>query len=138
MWWPGRIPANKVCGELAATIDLLPTFAELSGAKTPQDRGIDGRSIVSLIEDKPDAKTPHDAYFYRTEAVRSGKWKLKGDQLYDLSADISESKNVAVANPDVALRLSQLLVDHRAELKANARPSGAIAGAKKKRRKPKK
>ena len=133
MWWPGRIPAAKVCEELAGTIDLLPTFAELSGAKPAPDRKIDGASIVSLIENRPGAKTPHDAYFYRTHAVRSGKWKLINKQLYDLSNDISESTNVAAENPRVVERLSKLLSDHRAELKANARPSGAIAGTQKKR-----
>ena len=32
-WAPGRIPAGEVCSSLAATIDLLPTFAKLAGAR---------------------------------------------------------------------------------------------------------
>ena len=33
MWWPGKVPPGKVCHELAASIDLLPTLAKLSGGK---------------------------------------------------------------------------------------------------------
>ena len=44
MWWPGKIPAGKVCHEVAATIDLLPTLAKLSGGKL-SDRRIDGKDI---------------------------------------------------------------------------------------------
>ena len=39
MWWPGTIPAGSVCSTPAMTIDVLPTVAELIGAKLPdQDR----------------------------------------------------------------------------------------------------
>ena len=34
--WPGKIPAGTVCNELAATIDIFPTIAHLTGAK-PSD-----------------------------------------------------------------------------------------------------
>src|SRR5262245_20526955 len=42
MWWPGTIPADTTCSEVAATMDLLPTFAALAGAELPKDRTIDG------------------------------------------------------------------------------------------------
>jgi arylsulfatase A len=28
-WWPGQIPAQRVCGEFLATLDVLPTLARL-------------------------------------------------------------------------------------------------------------
>ncbi len=126
MWWPGRIPAGRVCSELAGTIDLFPTFAALSGAKLPADRAIDGKSIVPLIEGREGAKTPHAAYFYRTEGVRCGQWKLKGKELFDLAGDISEEHNVAKDHPDVAARLKGLLDAHKEELLKNRRPSGEV------------
>ncbi len=91
-----------------------------------------------MIEGRPDAKTPHDAYFYRTEAVRSGKWKLKGKELFDLSADMAESKNLANENPDVVERLKKLLAEHKAELSKNKRPAGQVGASPAKKKKKKK
>lgn len=122
MRWPTRIPTGSVCDEITATIDLLPTIAEFSGAPLPKDGVIDGKSIAALLEGKTDAKTPHETYFYRTKAVRSGKWKLIEGKLYDLHTDISESTNLADENPEVVTKLKQLLEDHKAEMKAEGRP----------------
>ena len=126
MRWPGRIPAGKTCDEIAASIDLLPTIAEWCGAPAPADRIIDGKSIVPLMEGKANARTPHNAYFYRTNGVRSGKWKLINGQLFDLEADIAESTNVAEKFPEVAGRLKQQLENHIADMKANGRPPAYI------------
>ena len=139
-WSPGRIPAGKTRSEIAATIDLLPTFADYAGAEVPNDRVIDGRNIRDLLEGKDGSKSPHDAYFYLTDAVRQGKWKLhvkarstvKGQPvgklpaLYDLSTDIAETINVAAEHPEVVARLKKLLDAHAADLEANARPVGRI------------
>ena len=125
MWWPGRIPAGKDCSEVAGSIDLLPTISEISGACLPGKK-IDGRSILPLLEGKADAKSPHEGYFYRTQGVRSGKWKLLGGSLYDLAEDIGESKNVAKEHPEVVARLKGLLQAHKDELSKNRRPAGNV------------
>lgn len=124
MWWPGRIPAGKVCGEIAASMDLFPTCAEIAGAKLPEGRIIDGRSLLPILEAREGARSPHAAFFYRTEAVRSGKWKLKGKALYNLESDIGEAKDVAGENPEVFQRLSDLLAAHKKDLARNKRPEG--------------
>jgi len=134
MCWPGRIPAGKVCGELAGTIDILPTIAALSGAKLPEKK-IDGKDITPLIEARPNAKTPHKAYFYRTKGVRSGNWKFIDKQLFDLSADISESKNLAAENPEIVARLKKLLEAHKAEMAKEKRPCGRVGSAQPKKKK---
>ncbi len=126
MRWPGRIPAGTECQEVVGTIDLLPTFAELSGTQAPQDRIIDGRSIVPIIEGRPGARAPRDAFFYRTQGVRVGPWKLINGELYHLGKDIGETNNVASDNPDVVKRLSDLLEAHKAELNRNKRPAGTL------------
>ena len=137
MRWPGRIPANAVCRELAVTLDILPTLAKLAGADLPKDRIIDGKDIGPLISGQPGAKTPHEAFFYywaqHLQAVRSGNWKLHfphsypkpapvggnalpgkyanesiGLELFDLEADIGEKSNVAAMHPDVVKRLEAL------------------------------
>ncbi len=132
MRWPAKIPAGKVCSELCGTIDLLPTFAQLAGAEMPADRVIDGRDIRSLMEGRPGAASPHEAYYYyrgnNLEAVRSGKWKLrrvkKKIELYDLEADISEKKNLAGEHPEIVERLAGLMEKFDRELKENVRPAG--------------
>ncbi len=126
---PGTIPAGYVCRELATTMDLLPTFAALVGARVPQDRKIDGKNIWPLLTN-PDAKSPHKAFFYyletQLEAVRSGKWKLilphkHRDKpvpmaLYDLENDIGEQTDVSAQHPQVVKRLTALADEMRKEL----------------------
>jgi hypothetical protein len=62
------------------------------------------------------ATAPHDTLFWRSggpggnNAVRRGNWKLvrlgKGEpELYDLAADIGESKNIAAEHPQVVKEL---------------------------------
>lgn len=80
MRWPGVIPPGSVCTEMATTMDLLPTIAKIAGTEAPTDRIIDGKDIGPLLRGEPDARTPHQAFFYYKgnglEAVRSGDWKL--------------------------------------------------------------
>ena len=139
-YWPGKIPAGTTCDEIAATIDVLPTFAKLAGAKVPDDRVIDGRDIWPLLSGQAGATSPHDAYFFRGQAVREGKWKLhlsarqsvkkRPDQkfpaLYDLSTDIGEDNNVAADNPEIVARLTKRLAEHKEEIARNARPVGTM------------
>ncbi len=78
--WPGHIPIGRTCREPAMTIDLLPTFARLSGANLPS-RKIDGLDIWPLLSGLRGAKTPHQAFWIyynqnELQAVRGGRWKL--------------------------------------------------------------
>jgi arylsulfatase A-like enzyme len=79
MWWPGTIPADTTCSTPAMTIDLLPTIAYLADAPLPKLK-IDGKNIWPLIDGKPDAKSPHEAYYFyygkQLQAIRMGRWKL--------------------------------------------------------------
>jgi arylsulfatase A len=155
MRWPGRLPAGHVCLELAASLDLLPTFAKLAGTHAPADRVIDGRDIWPLMSGQPGAKTPHEAFYYygadlfgepgakgpsrgfdvpKLQAIRSGDWKLhltesepqRGTALYDLGSDAGETKNVFESNPDVVKRLEQMARSFNEELKKNIRPLGHL------------
>jgi arylsulfatase A len=132
--WPGKIPAGKVCNEVCASIDLLPTFTKLAGGQVPADRVIDGRDIWPLMSGAPGANSPHKAFFYyrgnKIEAVRSERWKLRLDkqtELYDLKTDISEKNNLAVRHPEIVKRLRNIMEEFDRELKANARPPGKTA-----------
>jgi arylsulfatase A-like enzyme len=164
--WPGRVPPGRECAEPAMTIDLLPTVAKLADAPLPSDRIIDGNDIWPLLAGEAGAKSPHEVlYFYwgrELHAVRSGKWKLHlphtyrtvdgagaggkdGKQplanidlsLFDLEADVGETKNVAADHPDVLNRLMAYAERARADLgdtltkraAKNVRPAGQYVGA---------
>lgn len=144
--WPGKIPAGTVCREPAMTIDLLPTFAELSGADRSGDLPIDGLTITPLLLAQPEAKSPHEAlYFYwgrELQAIRSGRWKLHfphkyrsldgppgadgkpapylereiGLSLYDLQSDPGEKSDLAAQHPDLVEQLSRLADAAREDL----------------------
>ena len=131
--WPGKIPAGTTCGELACSMDLLPTLAKLAGGSAPTDRIIDGRDIWPLISGEKDAKTPREAFFYYyrgdLQAVRAGDWKLHlprkqsaAVQLYNLQDDIGEQTNVAEANPDVVRRLTAFAQACREDLGSGQQP----------------
>lgn len=138
-WSPGRLPAGRVSDEVAGNIDILPSFAAMAGAALPKDRKIDGQDLTPLLTGRKGAKSRHQAYYHylmnNLRAVRSGEWKLHASgELYNLSEDIGESRNVAAANPAVMARLEQKLEEARADLGdgdrpgANCRPVGKAKG----------
>lgn len=133
--WPGQIPAGTVCGELVTLMDLYPTLARLAGANLPTDRVIDGKNIGPLLFGKPNAESPHEAFYYyhvnELRAVRGGPWKLylptKSDgtlRLYNLKKDLKETENLVDERPDVVARLKGLLQKARRDLGEKGRQGG--------------
>jgi len=142
--WPGKIPAGSVCKVPAMTIDLLPTLAKFAGAELPR-LPIDGKDVGLLLTEPGSAKPAQEAYFFywgqQLQAVRAGKWKLHFPHVYqalksggsdgqpgvyvrqsleltlfDLEADVGESKNVAAAHADVVTRITAMADRVRADL----------------------
>lgn len=113
--WPGKIAPGRVSELPWYFPDLMPTFAEITGAKVPADT--DGISILPELigEAAAGRKQVRHEYFYwefvGQTAVRSGEWKAiqpkpsAAWELYNLRNDVSESKNLAEARPDVLTRL---------------------------------
>ncbi|MDG2219843.1 MAG: sulfatase-like hydrolase/transferase [Rubripirellula sp.] len=110
-WWPGKIRAGSTCDGMAVAMDLLPTFAEIAGAKlakeTPpgspdDDRTPDGISLANVL--LSGAEPPPRRVFFGYEpklgtAMRDGPWKMiiKEDrgQLFHLGRDPGEQNNLA-------------------------------------------
>jgi arylsulfatase A-like enzyme len=125
-WWPGKIPPGTSTDAITSMMDILPTFAKLAGAKLPADRKLDGVDLWPVLVGNPSQPPRNEFFYYRglkLEAVRSGPWKLhlalpdgapgepKGKprpQLFNLTEDLGETKNVAEANPEVVRRLQAL------------------------------
>lgn len=115
--WRGRIPAGRTSDHLGYFPDVLPTIAELTGAKAPA--GIDGISIVPELfgEAAAGRKQPKHDYLYWEiagwTAIRQGDWRAvrpaKGKwELYDLAKDPSESKDVSTTNATILQGLVEL------------------------------
>jgi uncharacterized sulfatase len=115
-YWPGRIAPRQVSSELAVAMDLYTTLVQLAGAELPDDRSIDGKDIMPLLESG--AGSPHEYFFYvyprRLEAVRDAEWKLRitrdgsdriVTELFHLTVDPYERFNVAGQHPEVVERL---------------------------------
>lgn len=79
---PGQIPADSVCSSVAATIDILPTLANLTGAKLPE-KSLDGVNIWPMLSGKQ-KQVDRDVLLYweawTLTAARLGKWKVRFTQ----------------------------------------------------------
>jgi arylsulfatase A-like enzyme len=115
--WPDKIEAGRVSDLLFYQPDVLPTLAELSGAKPPSD--IDGLSILpELLGSQATGREQdqHDLLYWeygQQTAVRMRHWKAiqprkEGPwELYSLSDDISEADNIADRQPEILARMKQ-------------------------------
>ena len=78
MRWPDKIPKGLVSNQLAATIDILPTIAAVTGAELPP-KPIDGVNIESIIYGNSETSPRNEYYYYYSGeliAVRNDKMKL--------------------------------------------------------------
>lgn len=120
--WPGVIRPGVTLDFLGAFWDILPTFAELAGAKSRPN--IDGISFAATLTGKSSQKQ-HDYLYWELhekggkQAVRQGKWKAvrlnvmdkPGGvvELYDLSKDPGETRNLTPQFPAKAKELGQIM-----------------------------
>ena len=95
--WPGVIEAGKVDDMLIDSSDILPTFADLAGAKLPTNKVIDGHSFLPQLMGKK--RNPREWIFIELGNkwyVREAKWKLNREgELFDMSNAPFEEKLVS-------------------------------------------
>ena len=104
LWGPDRVPAGTTCDKIASTLDVLPTFAALAGAKVPDDRVIDGEDISHLFHGDFDKANPDKAFFYylrvHLQAVRQGPWKLHLPREQEPIGAAPFNRNIHIAPAD--------------------------------------
>lgn len=106
MQWKGKLPAGRLYKAPVLSADIYATAAELAGKPVPRDRPIDGANLLPFLTGTSNGR-PHDVLFWRLgnrTAIRAGDWKLLRNsrrranaawELYDLSRDLGESRNLA-------------------------------------------
>lgn len=121
-------------------LDAFATGLAVAGVTPPRDVKFDGVDLMPHLTGK--VKTPpHERLFWRmrqesqvTHAVREDNWKAirigkKPVELYDLAADIAESKNLASEKPEVVERLTAAIDAWDKELAPSA-TTGKIPSGK--------
>ncbi|MEO0416250.1 MAG: sulfatase-like hydrolase/transferase, partial [Verrucomicrobiota bacterium] len=110
--WPGKIDAGTESAVPVIGSDIFSTVLDIVDIPLPDDRTIDGVSMVPAFQGKSlERPVP---LFWRTHiappsshaAMRIGDWKIVADvnlekfQLYDIQNDWQETKDLASENPE--------------------------------------
>lgn len=129
--WPGKLAPGVCSDRIAAHIDLLPTILDSCGVPVPQGLKLDGRSLLPLWKREP-GNWPERALFFQMHrgdvpvryhncAVRTQQWKFVHAtgfatdsfigptkfQLFDMTADPYETRDVAAEHPQVVADLQR-------------------------------
>ena len=125
--WPGKIPPGTETAEVLSHLDILPLCLNAGGGKPYKDRILDGRDPLPVLAGK--AKSPHEELVFfvrRAGALWNRGLKIVREtptepwELYDLHADPTESKNLAVQRPKDVARLNARYEAWLQELKKDA------------------
>ena len=122
--YPDHLQVGVERDQIAVAADWFPTILELAGIPS-KGYDFDGSSLVPILAD-PALESLHETYVWQwngAQAIRQGRWKLlidprdtstsatapamKGDFLYDLESDPSETMNVAGLHADIVAALKQ-------------------------------
>jgi arylsulfatase A len=132
--WPSRVKAGSTSAQTICLTDLFATSADILNQPVPADAAEDSVSILPALLGKDD-KALREATVHHSIngafSIRQGRWKLAlcpgsggwsnprpgrtdfrqspAVQLFDLSRDIGETKNLEAEHPDVVKRLTTLL-----------------------------
>ena len=119
--WKNHIKQDSRTDHISGFQDVLPTVLELCGAQTPKD--IDGISFLNILLGTE--QTDKHKYFYWEIPEYGGQQALRIDnfkairkdifegnleiQLFDLSEDIQETKNVAGQFPEIVKYVKEIM-----------------------------
>jgi len=124
--WPGVVKPGSRCAQWICLTDLMATVADMLGAKLPDNTGEDSVSILPLLrgEDRPVREAVVHHSIHGMFAIRqghdklifgagSGGWSKGGHdapvQLYNMTDDIGEQRNLQAADRETVQRLTKLM-----------------------------
>ncbi len=115
-WWPNTIASNTISEQPFYFGDLMATACKI--ATIPQPQNLDSVSFLPTLSGNDSNQAEHKylywEFYERTfrQAVVMKEWKLIRSamddntiELYDLSKDVHEDKNLATEHPALAQRL---------------------------------
>jgi arylsulfatase A-like enzyme len=121
--WPDQIRGGRVYTQVVSSLDVFATALACAGVPMPADRPYDSVNLLPFLTGKTGG-SPHDRLFWRMDAamggnslqaaVRDGDNKLvrirvNPDQLFDLSTDLGETRNLANSQPQTLTKLNGFL-----------------------------
>lgn len=119
--WPGVVKPGTVCEIPVISTDCYPTLLQAAGLQLDAETRLDGENIVPLMQQSGNIQResiyfhyPNYAFHKKNRlasAIRTRNYKLikryddDSLELYDLTADIGETRNLAVELPEVTERM---------------------------------
>jgi arylsulfatase A len=121
--WPGKISAGSESDFVGYFADVLPTLAEVAGAKEKSPTNLDGISFAPTLLGNSKNQPQHEYLYWEAagtelnivqQAVRWRNWKAlrnreqQAFELYDLEQDPAEDRNVAGEHPEVMQKIDAI------------------------------
>jgi len=125
MRWPGVIRRESRVTQIAGAIDLLPTLTDLAGVPLRSKKPLDGKSLKPLLTGE--AKNWPDRMLFSLQgkriSVRTQQYRLDPEgQLFDITRDPGQERNIAAEQPEVAARLKKAVAEWAKEVLPNVGP----------------
>lgn len=121
--WPKRFRNSSNYDPMMASLDIMPTSLAAAGAEAEDLQGLDGVNLLPFLEGTAAGPPHRHLYWHKLwfSAMRDGPWKLiyvqdYGYALYNLTDDLSESKNLIKSKNGRAEKMIRKLNDWKAEL----------------------
>jgi arylsulfatase A-like enzyme len=119
--WKGRVAGGKTYEQPVISLDMFATAAAAAGARPA--RALDGVNLLPHLTGAA-KRPPHESLFWRYNrglALRRGNLKLVRQgapefQLFDLGADIAETRDLAAEKPALARELEGELNRYNAQM----------------------
>ncbi|XP_064339597.1 arylsulfatase D-like isoform X1 [Camelus dromedarius] len=75
--WPGVLPAGRVVHEPTSLMDVFPTVVQLGGGQVPQDRVMDGHSLMPLLQGDVEHSAHEFLFHYCGKYLHAARWHEK-------------------------------------------------------------
>ena len=144
--WPAVIKANRKSDYPVVTNDLLPTVCDILGIDPPQDRPIDGVSILPFLKGDVNHRNSSIAFAFHIKkgdlnssfngavlrdsqklVVKYNKGNIQSVNLYDVVADPKETTDISDQHTDLVQVLKQELNDFLRSVNKSATDIGCIS-----------